>query len=119
MSGSPGARHPAEKLTTTAGELGDDERSASVEDGSAITREAMAGTVGPSGSETGAAGIAPECGSTEPEVREELTAPLEATQGMVGPVVRPKSPLVVPPTAMEEEDVVDEFIRAEHQTQSV
>ena len=38
---------------------------------------------------------------------------------MVGPAVRPKSPLVVPPAAVEEEDVVEEIIRAEPQTQSV
>ena len=90
-----------------------------MEDGSATTREAMAGTAGPSGSETGAAGIALEYGSTEPEAREGLTAPPEAAQGMVGPAVQPKSPPVVPPAAVEEEDVVEEIIRAEPQTQSV
>ena len=116
MSGSPGARHPAEKLTTTAGELGDDERSASVEDGSVITREAMAGTAGPSRAETGVAGIAPEYGSTEPDACEELMAPPKVVQGMVRPAVQPKSPPVVLPAPMEEEDVVEEIIRAEPQT---
>ena len=101
------------------GGLGDGEWSALAEDGLATTREAMVGTIGPSGSKTGAASAAPKCGSTEPEVREELTAQPEAAQGMVGPAVRPKSPPVVPPAAMEEEDVVEEIIRAEHQTQSV
>ena len=119
MSGSLGARQPAEESTTTASGLGDGEWSASAEDGSATTREAMAGTAGPSGAETGATGIAPEYGSTEPEAREELTAHPEAAQGMVGPKVRPKSPPVVPPAAMEEEDVVEEIIRVEPQTQSV
>ena len=95
------------------GGLGDGERSASAKDGSATTREAMAGTAGHSGSETGATGIAPEHGSLGPEAREELTAPPEAVQDTVGPVVRPKSPPVVPPAAMEEEDVVEEIIRAE------
>ena len=104
---------------TVAGGLGDGERSASAEDGSVTTREATAGTAVPSGSETGAAGIAPEYGSTEPEAREELTAPPEAAQDTVGPTVRPKSPPVVPPAAMEEEDVVEEIIRVEPQTQSV
>ena len=119
MSGSLGARQSAEESTTAAGGLGDGEWSASAKDGSATTREAMAGTAKPSGFETGAAGIAPECGSTEPEVREELTAPLEATQGMVGPAVHPKSPPVAPPAAVEEEDVVEEIIRAEPETQTV
>ena len=104
---------------TAAGGLGDDERSASAEDGSTTTREAMAGTAGPSGSKTRAAGIAPEHGSTEPEAREELTAPPEAAQGMVGPAIHPKSPSVVLPATVEEEDVVEEIIRAEPQTQSV
>ena len=98
---------------------GDGEGSASAEDGSATTREAMAGTVGHSGSETGATGIAPEHLSSGPEVREELIAPPEAAQDMVGPTVWPKSPPVAPPAAMEEEDVVEEIIHAEPQTQSV
>ena len=38
---------------------------------------------------------------------------------MVGPTVRPKSPPVVLPAAVEEEDVVEEIICAEPQTQSV
>ena len=79
----------------------------------------MAGTIGHSRSEIGATGIAPEHGSSGPEAREELTAPPEATQDTVGPAVWPKSPPVVPPAAMEEEDVVEEIIRAEPQTQSV
>ena len=58
-------------------------------------------------------------GSTEPVVPEELTAPPEASQGMVGPAVRPQSPSVVPPAAVEEEDVVEEIIRTEPRTQSV
>ena len=38
---------------------------------------------------------------------------------MVGPAVRPKSPPMVPPAAVEEEDVVEEIVRAEPRTQSV
>jgi len=38
---------------------------------------------------------------------------------MVGPTVRPKSPPVVLPAAVEEEDVVEEIIHAEPQTQSI
>ena len=119
MSGSLGARQSVEKSTTAVGGLGDGERSASAEDGSATTREAMAGTAGPSGTKTGAVGIAPEYGSTEPEACEELMGPTKAAQGMVGPIVRPKSPPVVPPAAVEEEDMVEEIIRAEPQTQAV
>ena len=119
MSGSPGARQQAEESTTAAGRLGDGERSASAKDGSATTHEAMASTARPSGSETRAAGTAPEYRSTEAEACEEPTAPPEAAPGMVGPVVRPKSPPVVPPAAVEEEDVVEEIIHAEPQTQSV
>ena len=119
MLGSPGARQPAEKSTTAAGGLGDGERSASVEDGSVTARKATVGTVGPSGAKTGATGIAPEYGSTELEAHEELMAPPEAVQGMVRPTVQPKSPLVVPPAGMEEEDVVEEIIHAELQTQSI
>ena len=79
MSGSLGARQPAEESMTAAGGLGDGERSASAEDGSATIREAMEGTVGPSGAETGVASDAPEYGSTEPVAREELTAPPKAS----------------------------------------
>ena len=87
MSGSSGARQPVEESATAAGGLADDERSASAEDGSVIIREATAGTVGPSGAEAGATSDAPEYGSTEPVACEELTAPPEASQGMVGPTV--------------------------------
>jgi len=64
--------------SSTVGGLGDGEWLASTEDGSATTREAVAGTAGPSGSRTGATGIALEYGSMEPEAHEELTAPPEA-----------------------------------------
>ena len=119
MSGSPGARQPAEESTTATGGLGDGERLASAVDGSATIPGATTGTARPSGAEAGAASHAPEYGLMELVAREELTAPPEASQGMVRPTVRPKSPPVVPPAAMEEEDVVEEIIRAEPQTQSV
>ena len=38
---------------------------------------------------------------------------------MVGPAVQPQSPSGVSPAAAEEEDVVEEIIRAEPRTQSV
>ena len=89
------------------------------EDGSATISKATAGSVGPSGAEVGVADDAPESGSMEPVAPKELTAPPEASQGMVGPAVRPQSPSVVPPAAAEKEDVVEEIVRAEPQTQSV
>ena len=119
MSESPGARQPAEKSTTVVGGLADEEISASAEDGSAIIGEAMTGTVRPSGAETGATSHAPEYEPTEAVAPKELTAPPEASQGMVGPAVRPQSPLVVPQAVVEEEDVVEEIIRAEPRTQPV
>ena len=50
---------------------------------------------------------------------EEQIVPLVAMPGMVAAAVRPQSPLVVPPVAAEEEDVVEKIIRAEPQTQSI
>ena len=117
MAGSPGARQPAEESMTAAGGLGDGEQLASVKDRSATTREATASTARPLGSKTRAASTAPENRSTEAEAREEPTTPPEAAPGMVGPAVRPKSP--PPPVAVEEEDVVEEIIHAEPQTQFV
>ena len=119
MSGSPGAQQPVKKSTTATGGPGDGERSASTEDESATIPEATVGTIEPSRAEAGVVGDAPESGSTEPVAPEELTAPPEASQGMVGPAVRPQSTPVVPPAAAEEEDMVEEIVRAEPQTQSV
>ena len=119
VSGSPGARQPAEESTTAAGGLVDSKRSVSVEDGLARIPKATAGTIGASGAEAGVASDAPEFGSTEPVAPEELMAPPEASQGMVGPAVEPQSPSVVPPAAAEEEDVVEEIVRAEPRTQSI
>jgi len=108
-----------EESTTAAGGLAHGERSVSAEDGSATIGEATVGTVGPMGAKARAASDAPEYGSMKPVACEELTAPPEASQGMVGPAVRPKSPSVVPPAAVEEEDMVEEIVHAEPQTQSV
>ena len=58
-------------------------------------------------------------GSVRPGVPEELTVPPKASQVMLGPTVRPQSPLAVTPTAAEEEDEVEEIIRAKPRTQSV
>ena len=116
MLGSPGARQPAEESTTAIGGLGDGERSASVEDGSATIPKATTGTAGPSGAEAGVANEAIESGSARPLAPEELTVPPKASQGMVGPAVWPHSPPAVSPTTVEEEDEVEEIVRAEPRT---
>ena len=89
MSGSPGTRQPAVESTTATGELGDDERSASAVDGSATIPEAMTHTAGPSGAKARVASEATESWSARPLAPEELIVPPEASQGMVGPAVRP------------------------------
>ena len=80
--------------------------------------KATAGTVGSSGAEAGVAGDALESRAAKPVVAEEQTAPPEASPGMVGPTVRPRSPPVVP-LAMAEEDEVEEIKRAESRPQAV
>ena len=92
MSASLGSRQPAEESNTVVGGHADGERSASTEDESVTIPEAMVGTVQPLGAEAGVAGDAPESGSMELVAPEELTVPPEASQGMVGPAVRPCSP---------------------------
>ena len=81
-------------------------------DGSAAVLEAMAGTTGSLGAEARVADDAPESGAVKLVAPEGQTALLEASQGMVGPAVRPWSPQVVP-RAMAEEDEVEEIERAE------
>ena len=111
--GVPGARQPAEGTTTNDGGLAHGKGLALAEDGLATNPKGTTDNVGTSGAEAGVTVDAPGSGSTEP------VAPPEAPQGMVKPAVQPKSPPAVPPTAMEEEDMVEEIIRAEPQTQSV
>ena len=107
LSRSPSARQPAEKSTTAAGGARDGEGSASAEAGSATMPEATSSSAGPLGAETGVASEATESGSMRPGVPEELAVPPEGSQVMLGP------------TAMEEEDEVEEIIRDEPRTQFV
>lgn len=116
MSGSSGAWQPVEKSTTTAGGLGDSERSASARDRSVTIPEATAVTAGPSVAKAGVVSETPEVGSAKSMAPKELTAPLEASQGMVRPAVLPQSPPVVSPTTAEEEDEVEEIVHAEPRT---
>ena len=107
MSGSPSARQPVEKSTTAVGGAGDGEGPASAEAGSATMPKATSGSARPLGAETGVASEATESGSMRPGVPEELAVPPEGSQVMLGP------------TAMEEEDEVEEIIRDEPRTQFV
>ena len=86
---SPDARRPIEESNTATGGLRDGERSAPAEDRLATMLETTRGTARPSGAETEVASDAPGFGSTKPLSLEELMVPPEATQGMVGPAVRP------------------------------
>ena len=54
----------------------------------------------------------------ELSVPKEQTAILDTSEGVVGPAIRPPSPKVVPPAAMEE-DEVEEIVRDEPQPQAV
>ena len=87
-------------------------------DGSTAVLEAMAGTTGSLGAEARVADDAPEFGGVKPVAPEGQTTLPEASQGMVGPTVRPRSPLVMP-RATAEEDEVEEIERAEPRPQSV
>ena len=87
-------------------------------DGSAAVPEAMVGTAVSSGEEAGVAGDAPESGAVKLVAPEEQTAPPKVSQGMVGPIVRPRSPLVVP-RATAEEDELEEIERAEPRPKAV
>ena len=81
---------------------------------SAMTPEVTIGTVGPSGAEVAVADDALEPREANPTTVEERMEPPEASLGMVGPTVRPQSPLMVPQATVEE-DEVEEIERAEPQ----
>ena len=114
---SPGARRPMEESTTTANELGDGERLASMADEPAVVLGETAGAAGPSEAEARVADATLETRAEKPVVPEGQTALPEASEGMVRHVVRPLSPLVVPPAA--EEDEVEEIERKEASPQAV
>ena len=89
MFESPGAQQLVDESIIAAGGLADGERPASAKKGSTTIPKATVTTVGPTGAEAGVASDAPESDPTEPTAPEELTAPPETSQGMVGPAVRP------------------------------
>ena len=112
------ARQPEEESTAAAGELSGSEQLAPVANESVMIPKAMTGTVGSSGAEAGVVGDAPKSGATKPVAAKEQMAPPKVSPGMVGPVVWPRSPPMVP-RAMAEEDEVEEIERAEPQPQSI
>ena len=71
-------------------------------DGSAMMPRAMIEAIGALKAYAGVADAVPEYGAEKPMVPEEPTTLPEVSEGVVGHVVRPPSPLVVPP-AMEED----------------
>ena len=76
-----------------------------VADESAAMPGATAGAARASEAVTGVDDAAPKSEAEKPMVPEEPTTLPEASEGVVGHVVWPRSPLVVPPAAEEEEEV--------------
>ena len=81
-------------------------------DGSATVPGATAEATGSSRVEAGVTDATPEAGAEKPAVPEEQMALPETPKGMVRHDVQPRSPLVVPPAAVEE-DEVEEIEREE------
>ena len=85
---------------------------------STIAPSATAGTVRSLGVEAVVTSVAPKSRAENLAVPKEQTALPEASEGMVGPAIRPPSPQVVPPAAVEE-DEVEEIERDEPRPQAV
>ncbi|XP_066358049.1 uncharacterized protein [Miscanthus floridulus] len=78
----------------------------------------MAEAAGSLGAEARVTDAAPEAGAEKPTVPKEQTALPKSSNGVIGHVVQPRSPTVVPPAAAEE-DEVEEIEREESQPQAV
>ena len=115
---SPGARQHAVEPITAVGGLGGGEQLPSMMNESATVPSVMGGTAASSGVETIVTSAAPESGAENLVVPKEQTALPEASEGMVGPAIRPPSLQVVPP-AVAEEDEVEEIEREEPRPQAV
>jgi len=109
---------PAEESTAATVGLGGGEQLAPAADESAMIPKATARTIGSLVAEARVASDALESRATKLVVVEEQTAPPKASPGMVRPVVRPRSPPIVP-RATVEEDEVEEIERAEPPLQSI
>ena len=115
---SLGARQSVEELAAVADGLGGGERLASRVDGSMMVPRAMVEAVGSSRVEAGVTDAALEVEVEKPAVPEEQMALPETPKGMVRHDVQPRSPLVVPPAAVEE-DEVEEIEREESRPQAI
>ena len=118
ISESLGARQLAEVSSAPSAGLGDNERSASTEDGSVAAPKAAMGTARSSRAEAGVPDVTPESGVQKPLVPEEQTTLPGASEGMVGHAIRPPSSQVVPPATVEE-DEVEEIEHDEPRPQAV
>ena len=115
---SPGARHHVREPIAAVGGLGGDEHLTSTANELTIAPSATAGTAGSSGVDTLVTSVTPKSRAKNLAVPKEQTALLEASEGMVGPAIRPPSPQVVP-LAAAEEDEVEEIEHDEPQPQAV
>ena len=89
---SPGARQHAGEPIGAVGGLGGGKQLLSTANESVTAPLAMVGTVKSSGVEAVVTNIAQESGAENLAVPKEQTALPEASEGMVGPAIRPPSP---------------------------
>ena len=115
---SPGDRQHAGEPVAAVGGLGGGEQLSSMVNESATAPSATAGAAGSSRVEAVVTSIALESRAENPTVSKEQTALPEASEGMVGPAIRPPSSQVVPPAAAEE-DEVEEIERDEPRPQAI
>ena len=87
-------------------------------DGLATMPGATTEAAGASEADAGVVDTASESRAENPVVAEEPTVLPEASEGMVGPAIRPLSPQVVPP-AVAEDDKVEEIECEETRAQAV
>ena len=85
--------------------LGGSEQLSSTANESVIAPSATAGTTGSSGVEAVVTGIMSRSWAENLATPKDQTAPPEASEGMVGPAIRPPSPQVVPPAVAEDDEV--------------
>ena len=102
---SPGARQHGGEAIAAVGGLGGVKRLSSTANESVTAPSATAGTVGSSRVEAIVTSVAPKSGAENLAMPKEQTALPEASEGMVGPAIRPPSPQVVPPATVEEDKV--------------
>ena len=103
-----GAQWPTEESTAAVGELGGDEQLAPMANELMAMPGAMVKATRSSRAEAGVNNAMLEARAKKPTVPEEQMALPKALKGVVGHAVRPQSPLVVSPSA-EEEDEVEEI----------